>query len=449
MPPTKEQARAELARRELARRQEGEIQQAGSKATGISNPPSQISQFIGGLQNLATKAPEAGQFAGSVVGGLGGARIGKPIRGQVFGATAGRAIGRLVESAARGEVGQLFTAEKKEVGKELLATAGTEAGVALLGRGLIGAGEGALKALLGDKVVERGLKVGFKKLLDPKNFQGRFPKEVAMKTNQFFTKLNNATGKSVSREVLKRKNRFISVKPIQEQANQLLKDQGADTVQDLGSAVTSKAQLKKVEAAKNLIDRMKQDKVSVVSLWKTRKELDKIRFGSRFDPDVERYLDGLRATLNDPIKSTHPDVAKAFGRYSAVKELEKDLGGKFRATLIDDEIFTPDTERFAANLLGSSKDEQIRVLQKLDSFLSASDKVVEDLLDVAAAESIEKPIQFVGSVGSRLATGAVGGRKAVAQIGAASQTPVAEIMRQLLGSGTSLGGTETIISQNR
>jgi len=568
---TKDQARKELAKRELARRQqptEAQIQapggavpdiiaQAAGKATGIQNVPPLRERISGGV---AAKAPVVGQTAGGILGSILGGRVGAPIRGSAVGGTAGRAVGIGLQKLIQG--GPITNAEKKNIGKELLATAGTEAILAPVSALTIGAGKGALEALLGPRVAERGFKEGFKRFLDPKFYQDRVPKTIVDKTSKFFDKLNRVTGKGVEKSVMSKTNIFHNTSNIKQAAHNALVLRGATSIDDLGSAGVSKAQLNKVKKAKEIIDNLggkeknilgnitrkefnenflfsgqgpthpllktetvtggvtkklatakafagqrgiertepggiikiirKSDiseaaleeletslsgnissmglqpvraitsipanvkdpfsfllkkgiigtgEVNTPTLWKARREIDKIRFRNKFDPDIKGYLDDLRNSLNAPLKNSGDDVAQSFGRYSSVKEMEKQLENKFEATLIDGEIFSPQTEQFANTLLGTSKDETVRGIRKLDSFLGAEDRIIEDLLDVAATESLSKTINFMGVI-QRSLIGALGGQRGIARGAAAIQSPVGQTLRTLINRGLAAGGTE-------
>ena len=168
--------------------------------------------------------------------------------------------------------------------------------------------------------------------------------------------------------------------------------------------------------------------------------MDKIIFGKSFAREGDEYLEAIRKILNDPIKQSSEEVAESFGRYNFVKLNEKDLAKNFEAKRLGEEIFAPKTETFAANLLKTSKDEQLRLLRQLDDLLPAEDKVIEDLLDAAASEAIESPIQLLG-LPSRIAAGALGGRKAIAGFGQFAQEPSTRAIGKGLGRGIVTGAT--------
>lgn len=431
--------RKEVARREAERIGQPEI--AGKlEREGFARERPSLPERVKG--KVGAFAPEIGQTVGGIIGSLLGLRVKAPKRGQAIGGTAGRAGGIALQRLIRGQGANLTETEKKNIGKELIGTAAIESVLAPISAALGGAGRGALESLLGPRVAERGLKQGFKRFLDPKFYQDRVPKQVVEKTSKFFDKLNRVTGEGVSKAVKSKSNIIVGTKAIKTEAQEALSRQSAASIDDLGSAVVSKAQLNKVKAARKFIDDL-PDNANIPRLWNARKEIDKIRFRFKFDPEIERYLDDLRISLNDPIKKSGDDVARAFGRYSSVKEMEKQLGNKFRATLIDDEIFSPNTEQFANTLLGTSKDETVRGIQKLDSFLKAGDRVAEDLLDVAATESLGKTIQFMGVL-QRSVIGGLGGQKGIAGVAAATQSPGGQAVRTLINRGTALGGTELL-----
>lgn len=445
---TKEEARRELARRELARR---ELVRTGQEVTPESVQGLAKTGFIretpGVVERTVGALPQIGQAVGGLVGAGAGARVKAPIRGQVAGGVIGRAGGQILNKLLRGDIRGLSETEKKTLGKDLIATAGSELITGGIGGVITGAGKGALEALIGKRVTERGLKEGFKRFLDPKFYQDRVPKTVVEKTSKFFDKIDNVLGKKVQQAVLKKTaiGRTVKFQPIKEQAKKLLKETGAETIEDLGSPTISKAQRTKLKSFMNMIERVQQEDIKLSSLWKIRKNMDKVRFRHQWDPDISNYMDRVRRLLNDPLKRGNKEIAQAFGRYSGAQELKRGLEKQFEATLIDGDTFSPKTEQFANNLLGTSKDEVVRSLRKLDSFLeSADDRVVEDLLDVAATESLEKTIQFMG-VAQRTLIGSLQGQIGIAAGAAAVQTPTAKVLRALIGRGTAVGGKELIV----
>jgi hypothetical protein len=445
---SREEALKEMARRELQRRQSGvstaegidqpkgkSLADIGGQIEGIGPRPGLAERVSGKVQRFL---PEVGQAVGGTVGAVAGSRVGAPVRGQIAGGTVGRVGGRLLKNLLGGI--PLKETEKKKLGKEALGTALSEGMFGSLGKIAQGAGTGALNALLGKRVVERGQKEGFKRFLDPKFYQDRVPKAIVQKTSKFFDKLDNVTGTSVTKAVAK-DTRKINIVPIQQQAKKLLKDAGADSIDDLGSPTISQAQKNKLKEFSNILERANTEELSVNSLWRMRKSMDKIRFRHQWDPDVQQYMDSVRSAINAPLKGgKNTPLAQAFGRYSSVQDMKINLEKKFKATLIDGDTFSPDTEQFANTLLGTSKDETVRGIRKLDEFLkNANDKIVNDLLDVAATESLEKEVQLMGLL-SRTAFGMMGGKKAVVKGAALAQEPGVRALSNLIGRGLAVGG---------
>jgi len=71
------------------------------------------------------------------------------------------------------------------------------------------------------------------------------------------------------------------------------------------------------------------------------------------------------------------------------------------------------------------------------------ERIVEDILDVAAAETFSKNIELMGLF-SRGLIGSVGGRKAIAGAGALAQQPAVRGLSALTGSGLATGLTSGI-----
>jgi len=89
----------------------------------------------------------------------------------------------------------------------------------------------------------------------------------------------------------------------------------------------------------------------------------------------------------------------------------------------------------------------VRGIRALDGFLkNADDRIVEDLLDVAATESLEKTIQFMG-VHQRSLVGALGGQKGIARGAAIVQDPNAQLLRNLVGRSLPTGASSLANSE--
>ncbi|KKN70063.1 hypothetical protein LCGC14_0435100 [marine sediment metagenome] len=402
--------------------------------------------------------PLVGQIAGGIAGGVAGATVGRPFVGAgvggVLGRTGAREFERQTEELIEKPIRTIFETakepvfspirsilrrtpeEREELGREIGITAGTEAVFAPVGIGfskIIGVvGKGISGGLLGRRVTQRGIERGWKALLDPKLYQNRISKETAVKTNKFFTKVSNVTGKRVSDLVnTKYKNVKLNMIDIKNRVRALLPKSGKP--EDLLERFAPKSQR---ELVKGLTDDILEagDTKSISELWKFRKdELDKAIFGKSWTEDALTYLKGLRRAINDPIRNVGDDVASAFDNYAFVKNAEEELAKKFTAiqNKATGEIFAPDLEKFITSLLSESKDETIRLLRSMDAFLDVSDRVIEQALDAAAAESLEKGVGI--TLVGRIIAGLFGGRKILPRIGREVQRPVTQAVKTGLG----------------
>ncbi len=432
--------------------------EAGAKITGIEAPPTLA-------ERIPRTLPGVGQFIGGLAGGVMGGRAGIPLRGAAAGGVIGRTIGATGEQLIkRGQeaferlsakppedflklltpksIGEIIQPKKTgiAIGKEAFSAAVTEAiggGIARGGRVI---GKNIVEAALGKRVAERGFEVGFKQLLKKENFKGRIPKMISEKIGSFWGRLTKVTGESVDNSIkgLKGKERIISTSPVREEIGSLRKLLGE--VDDLGAEV-SPQQKKLIKGImsdserlfkKDILTGKTRTTADVNEVWQLRKRLDDILFGKGFSDSAKEYLFGIRTALNRPIKSASPLVEKQFSRYRFVKELQKEGEKDFRTRTVDGKVFAKKPERFAGNLLKTAKDEEIAELKQLDSFLGLNDRVVEDLLDVAASEAIDKPFELLG-LGSRIAAGTVGGKRLVAGLAGIPQMKAISIPTAAVG----------------
>lgn len=432
-------------------------------------------EFRGEITNpdtLGTKIkkalPAVGQFVGGMAGGGLGALVGRPAIGSAAGGVIGRAAGRFEQSMIRqierdpvgtidrqikmgplaATISGMSDSEKKFFGKEVLKTGVVEALFAPLGAAASAVSTNVTKsigsALLGDRVMERGAEVGFKRLLDPKFYKGRLAKDVAIKANNFFKKLTKVTGEKTA-EAINRSGVGDVTAPV-EQISKGVQDLDAvfRKIDDFGPEVSS--------AQKTILKELREEFLNldegttIAKLWEKRKNFDKTRFGRTFKQEAVDYLDGLRKIISAPIRESSDEVAESFGRYSFVKEQQKDLGNKLSASVLGDpettgEIFAPKTEQFLSTLSGTTKDETVRLLKQLDDFLGVDDKLVEGLIDASAAEAIEKGnigVDLAGRIAARL----FGGRKGIAGIGAAGQSVPSRIIKRSAGRAIPTAVTE-------
>ena len=419
--------------------------------------------------------PSVGQFVGGLVGFGAGARRGKPYRGSAIGGIAGRGLGvllgeqmsyaqehpvkaglelgpgvglfRAYQRMTPGEQ-ELFKSHMKTTAATEAVTAGGAYGVSRIGKVI---GRGATRGLLGERIAKRGEDRGWKELLKPEHFKERVPKKIAMKMNTFFDKLSDTTGKGVKAKIYspKYKDKIISLADIKDNVRKILPRGMAlddlnisdsekrllanqtQKILDIGDPKLEWLTIKQWLRATN-----EERNIKLPKLWRIRKELDSFITYKSWSDDAYQYLNKLRNLLNKPIRKAGSDIAKAFDRYAFVKQSEYDLGRKIMGTVgpgrpvfgagaRGKEIYSPKLESFVKNLLSTDKDELIRQLKALDSLNKADDKVIEQLLDYAAAEGLDKGIGF-GPV-SKMIMGLLGGRKRIAQVAGWMQRPAVSV----------------------
>ncbi len=416
-----------------------------------------------------------GQFVGGIGGGIAGGVVGHPYVGAAVGGTAGKLAGRLTTEQIKqakesqglpgivasglplGPLGFPLTLakmkpeEREKLGKETVKTAVVETVLAPLGVGLNYAGKGILRGLLGARVAERGFERGFGKILNPEFNQGRVPKTIAEKTSKFFNRLSNTTGKAID-DLLQSpdlKNSVTDVSTLKENVRGLMPEGYTDIskyIDDilLPTVSNSERNLLKQEAKKVLS--MGGTKRRVLTLWNQRKTLDKMINSKNWSEEGVSFLNSLRKILNDPIKKSDPRVAEAFTKYRFVKAGEYDLGKNFAAVKgPGDEIYASPAERFAAELMSTKKDDLMRRLKDLDKLANADDKIIDDFIDYAASEALDKKIGM--GVFQEILVGMLGGRKSVARIGQFGQQPIIRALEKGVGRGTAVGISNLLDSE--
>ena len=458
----------------MAREQRQRYLQSGRMAGDIG-------QTIGGLGGFALGGAVGHPYVGGAVGGTAGRgagitlqealrQIGQDVRGRDIGGLLQKG-GEIMQGPARfiPQTIQRAPQEKRQqIFGETATAAGTEAIAGPIGAGLNFAGKGMLKGLLTARVAERGFERGFQKVLDPEFYQNRVPKMIAEKTSQFFNRLTDVTGKSVQRIInSKYKNVSASTMGIKEEIANILPS--GIVISDL--ATTSNAQKKMLaqitqevmnidkstavilpkgkkitEALVRTQFAIPRQKITYPQLWELRKKIDKFINAYNWSDEAYSYLSKLRRTLNKPLATGGKDISKAFGSYAFVKEGEYDLGKNFIARKgPGGEIYASPAERFASEIMSSKKDDLIRRLQALDKLNHSQDKVIEDFLDYAASEALDKKIGF--GVFQEALVGMLGGRKRIAQVGAVGQTPGFIGTRMMAGRGAPILGTRLFFPQ--
>jgi len=426
----------------------------------VSSPEqfADVGQFAGGF---------GGAALGFAAGGPPGAFVGAPI-----GATLGRGIGKTAEVVARPErekpfsqkllsaattplikgrllkFGSFSPEDVQEIQKETQTAATIEAIAAPIGAGLGRLasffGKGVAKNLLGPRIAERGIERGWKALLDPKFYKNRVPKEIVTKTNNFFNRLTGVSGKNVGRAI-SQNDKTLDITPIKEAVRQLLPESGDPL--DLLEITAPKSQKDLITKITGMVLGQRGNTRKVSTLWELRKTIDPAIFNKSWTADGRKYLMGVRQALNTPIKGASPQIGKAFSQYSFVKEVEEDLGQKFLSVRAPDDQFAPQIESFAQTLLSSSKDETIAMLRNLDEVLDVEDRVIEQLLDLSAAETFERGVGLTPF--QKMLLGMFGGRKLIPRIGAGVQAPVTQAAKTGFGRFVPTAATGIAAEDNR
>jgi len=429
-----------------------------SGPTELKKPPSKIpgvAQFVGGivaggLAAFITKHPAAVATA-RAVGGTVGRGVG------ILGSKALEAAkDRPVKTATQALLSptlplidaysKLDPEEKTKFNKHMKVTSINELVGNIVGLGVVKGGSkllrGATTELLGQRVVERGTEVGWKKLLNPAFFKDRVPKTIATKMDKFFTKLSGVTGKKIDTLLkTKYKNSSVVMRGVKDRVNALA-PQGKPIFEHIDDMLISKNKKDLLKSQIQKINSMGGRTRKVHTLWTIRKKLDNVLLTQSWDDESYKLVSNLRNVFNAEIKGVGPDVGHAFGRYSFVKTAELDLGKKLSGLRDPStgEIYSQNLERFTKNLLSTDKDETIRLLKDLDKLNSSNNRIIETLLDYSAAEGLERGKGL--GIWQQMMVGMLGGRKSIARIGAVAQSPITKALRKGAGRAITVGTTE-------
>jgi hypothetical protein len=436
--------------------------------------PSLDSIFSNDIETKPTKdikaLGEVGQFVGGIGGGIAGATVGHPYVGAALGGTAGRFIGELSNehikqlsnnfknkdlagtllllnpiTAFPKTLSDMTNEEKTNLGKKTLIAGAVESALAPVGMALGWAGRGILKGLLGARVAERGFEGGFKKILDSEFFKNRVPKMIAEKTSKFFNRLSNTTGQQIDDLITKKYSGLtVATGDLKASINKLVPEGTKykniyGYIDDLATKSKVENTILKNETSKIMSMGGKSRKLATI--WEQRKKLDKLINTKSWSDDGAEYLRGLRRALNEPIKSSGDDIAKAFNRYHFVKEGEHEIGKNFLVSRsAEGEIYASPAESFASSLMSTKKDELIRRLKDLDVLANADDKIIDKFLDYASAEALDKKLGM--GVFQSIIVGMLGGGKTIAKIGAFGQLPLIKTGEKLIGRTVATKGSD-------
>lgn len=415
------------------------------KITGVGQAPP-LAERLG--QKAAVGIHKGAPFFGQMGGGIAGGLITKTPAGRAafsaLGGVGGRAIGLTAKSLASGK----GLPEKKEFLRDIKTTAITEAlfGTgALVGGHLIrGAGRQIEEAFLGKRVARRIQERGTKSIFKADLYKGRVPRQLALKASRFYDKIIRISGKSVDDAINAPgvKDMALDYKVIRQELAENFK--GIRFQNFEGSAKEKKLMAR----ALKLVSRRRRNKITPPELWEMRKAVDKMRYNNYFKSEGKDFMSKLRTILNKPFRSVEQggsmvdeNVVRKFQNYSTVRDSESLLARKFEVKMFDGDTFSERLEKFAKNLLGTSNDEQMAKLKAFENLLGSEDKVTDDLLDFAVAESIDKTMDVIG-IFNRILFATFGGKRAFIRTGQVFRDPVTKAVVTGAGRAAVTGATE-------
>ena len=384
-----------------------------------------ISRKTLGKREFPARVAGVGQFAGGLGGAVLGGLLGHPFIGGAIGGTVGRAAGRIV---AQPKV--LFNPLlRKKFGQELLTTAGVEAATAPISAGGMKLGRGLIKTFIPKTVAERGIKEGFKKLLNPEFYKEHLPTGFVERVSNIFNKATNKYGELVENTIKQPyyQKKRINLGTLKDTTRIFLKGLGIDDVPSIDKIDTLSQRDREIikTQIRNVLNLTKEN-VIPENLWTTRRELDKVIYNKSWKPEALEILNGLRKQLNAPLRNLGTDVAKAFDEYSFIMQ-SKDALGKNTEDIIrrraTKEIFSQDIENFTKTLMMPEKSETRRLLTSIDPELA------NEMFDVASAKVLGK--QFLPSTPYQTLFGKFISPKSTAQIAGFAQKPSVRIPTKL------------------
>lgn len=385
--------------------------------------------------------PSAFQFAGGVGGFLGGGLVGHPYLaylGGIAGGTGGRMIGRgiqeLIDIPARRKLAAEGIVPVESRGKKALREFGTtlasETLAAPLGYGVSKIGQGLLRTFIPRTVAERGIKGGFKSLLQPEYYEEGLPKTFSNRLYEFFGKATNKFGQVID-DILDspiyRKTK-INLAGIKNTIKTSLQSLGIDSVQDIDKLdISSRDKGILMREMRNVLNMTKKN-ATPKNLWNTRRNLDKVIYGKSWKPEAQEVLDKLRMPLNSPLRGLGTDVAKAFDDYSVLMNKSDILNFaddmvRFKTT--GEVIPMPKSEQFIKTLMSPEKTGLRTLLSKIDPELA------NEMFDISSAKVLGR--QFIPSSPYQTLFGKFINPKVAAQFGGFFQRPSIQAIKGATG----------------
>ena len=419
-------------------------------------------------EKLEGALPSFGQFSGGVTGGL--MFPATPFRASAIGGTLGRGLGRVEQIAQKTEREQPFLKpfmsgfpgarqlvagaseglKRPETfgkfGGELATTAGIESLTGGLGSGITGLARGAMRGVIGTRVADLGMEKGWKNILSWLDRADKaVPVPIKEKLGSFFKNLSNKAGGEIDNLITQKYNKiFIPLKEINIKIKNILPK--GTTINDLDASGIQKKRMMEVT---NKLLSQKGGARWLREIWDIRKELDNLIYEHTWTKEAfDDYLMPLRRILNEPMTKI-PDIAKAFGKYSAIIDAKDTLGKKFvvHKGLEAGELYSPEIERTATGLLKTGGDEIMAWLARLDKELGTGNKVMGDFFNYAASESLEGDVGW--SYITKIILGSLGGKKIFPQIGGVIQSKGVQFPAKAFGRFIPTATTELLTEENQ
>src|SRR3990167_4439428 len=319
-------------------------------------------------------------------------------------------------------------------------------------------GDEILNTTLGQRLADYGRKVGFENI--PKYFTETVPREIVKKMTDFFPNATKAVGSRIDRIINSKKYSNVSIDiwelqgTAKKMANQIddfdISTAEKNILKNLTTKLTSTGETpQKPLTGKQIESAMRKRWMSLPKLWNLRKDVDKVIYQKTWNkPEALDYLRQFRALLNNPIRGAGDDIAKNFDRYSFIKSIEDELGSNFIAIqdLSKNNLYSKKIAQFIESQF-SSKDlpqrEVIEMLKDIEMNLKPDEKVIDYMMNYAAANQLGEPIRGFPGVINKILDYILGGKRGVADKAAGIQK-----VQQFIGEGKEkfIGGANRILT---
>ena len=319
-------------------------------------------------------------------------------------------------------------------------------------------GDEILNTTLGQRLAEHGKKVGFQNI--PKYFTETVPREIVQKLTNFFPNATNVVGSKIDKIINSKKYADVAIDTweLQDTTRKMVSqidDFDISTAEkNILKGLTDKLMLigkplEKMMTQKQIGSSLGSRWMSLPKLWELRKDVDKVIYQKTWNkPEAIDFLKQFRSVLNNPIRNAGDDVAKNFDRYSFIKSVEDELGGNFISLqdLSKNNIYSKKIAQFIEGQFSSKElpqREVIEILKDVERSLKPDDKVIDEMMNYAAANQLGEPIRGFPGVINKVLDYVLGGRRGVADKAAAIQKAT-----KFIGEGKEkfIGGANRILT---